>query len=878
MRRRQTLCTLILIAFFLLTQPLHAQQTSAGGAASEVYLVPFSHLDFFWGGTREECLARGNQIIAKAIGIAREHPEFRFLIEDDNFVANYVDTHPDSLELADLKRFVREGRIEIAPKWAAIFQNIPNGEVHVRNFQIGKRYARTVFGVDPQVAHLGDLPGYTPQFPQIASKSGVPFMVMTRMGPKDTPLFHWKSADGSKVLLWNTLHHYSWGSDIGLHRDVTPALLGKLRSQVAEARATTNGPLFMNWGSDLWAPTDKLVENVKVLNRQDSSLRIRFSTPAEFFRAAKNADVPDISGEIPSSWPNVISSLPHLWSLASPATNTLLNAEKFAAINYALGYAQYPQDEFDLLWRKLIESMDHNHDGQGGKTGDDRKMQYSQLSLVRGGEILHDMTRNIAERVEFAFPKSHPIVVFNALGWKRDDVVNAHVTLYGPIAPANIDDYRRGMQLIDEKGEPVPFDVNEYRENISRALDLTFVARDVPSLGYKTYYLVPTDQPRRFDPAATVTLDDEQDRKEPRRSMGADIMENEFYRVTVDKPTGRVTVLDKELGHDVVKDAEIIAVEERGGNYIGVEPLSGRTIFTSVDRVRLEANNPVRTTLVIEGRIADIPIQQRYMLYRGLKRVDVENTIQWVGPRFVRIQQLFPYGDPAARIYYGVPFGAQASDDLMPGTGPHVSDEITRESWLQSRQVLDWISASSARSTLTIGSGHQLYKLSDGVIRAEMVRGARFASVKVVRGDETTSVFYPPPDKYTFRFTISSAAGDWKTARAYQVGINSTNPLLPISVVDEVSHKSLPPTHSFLSMDAANVVLSSVKKADANSSIMVRFYEIEGRPSQAHIEFLGRHAPVRETNLLEQDLKAPERQVLDISPYEIKTVRMSAGH
>ncbi len=486
------------------------------------------------------------------------------------------------------------------------------------------------------------------------------------------------------------------------------------------------------------------------------------------------------------------------------------------------------------------------------------------------------MTRNIAERVEFAYPKSHPIVVFNAVGWKRDDVVNAHVTLYGPVAPANIDDYRRGMELIDEKGEAVPFDVNEYRENISRALDLTFVARDVPPLGYKTYYLVPTDQPRKFEAAATVTLDDDQDRKEPRRSLAADVMENEFYRVTVDRATGRVTVFDKELNHDVVKEAEIVAVEERGGNYIGVEPLSGRTLFTSVDRVRLETNNAVRTTLVIEGRIADIPIQQRYMLYRGLKRVDVENTIQWVGPRFVRIQQLFPYGDPEARIYYGVPFGAQASDDVMPGTGPHVSDEITRESWLQSRQVLDWISASSAQSTLTIGSGHQLYKLSDGVIRAEMVRGARFASVKVVRGDETTSVFYPPPDKYTFRFTISSAAGDWKTARAYQVGINSTNPLLPISVLDEVSHKSLPPTHSFLSMDAENVVLSSVKKADADSSIIVRFYEIEGRPSQGRVEFLGRNVAVRETNLLEEELKAPERQVLDIAPYEIKTVKLDA--
>jgi alpha-mannosidase len=876
MKRYPYTCAFIVLSLLLTVLPLCAQNVSGPAANSDVYLVPFSHLDFFWGGTREECLARGNQIIAKAVRLAKEHPEFRFLIEDDNFLANYVDTHPNSPELADLKRLVREGRIEIAPKWAAIFQNIPNGEVHVRNFQIGKRYARTVFGVDPKVAHLGDLPGYTPQFPQIASKSDVPLMVMTRMGPKDTPLFHWKSPDGSKVLAWNTLHHYTWGSDLGLHRDMTTADRQNVRTEVAKARIMRNGPLFMNWGSDLWAPTEKLVENVNALNREDPSLRIRFATPSDFFRAVAKADVPDISGEIPSSWPNVISSLPHLWSLASPATNTLINAEKFAAINYALGYAPYPQQEFDLLWRKLIESMDHNHDGQGGKIGDDRKRQYQELSLLRGGEILRDMARNIAERVEFGSAKGQPIVVFNALSWKRDDVVNAHVTLFGPVAPAQIQDYRRGMQLVDEKGESVPFDLNQYSENISRALELTFVAHDVPPLGYKTYYLVPADQPQRFEPGATVKLDDDSDRKEPRRPMGTDVMENEFYRVMVDKPTGRVTILDKELGRNVVHDAEIVAVEERGGNYIGVEPLSGRTIFTSIDSVRLQANNPVRTTLVIEGRIADIPIKQQYILYRGLKRVDIENTIQWGGPRFVRIQQLFPYNDSAARIYYGVPFGAQAADDLMPGTGPHLSDEITRESWLQSRQVLDWISASSSQSTLTIGSGHQLYKLNDGVIRAEMLRGARFSSVKVVRNGETTSLFYPPPDTYTFRFTLASAAGDWKTAHAYRVGINSTNPLLPISVLDEVSHKSLPPTHTFLSVDAANVVVSSVKKADDDSSILVRFYETEGSPTQAGLEFLGQHPAIRETNLLEEDQKAPERKLLDIAPYEIKTVKISA--
>src|SRR5579875_2555618 len=170
--------------------PLFAQ--SAGHAeARQIYLVPFSHLDYFWGGTREECLARGNRIIARAIELEQRYPDFRFLPEADEF-----------------KRLVRQGRIEIAPKWAAIFQDLQDGEVLARNLIYGLRYARSVFGVEPKTAHLGDIPGFTPQYPQILKEAGIPYMVMTRMGPSDHSLFFWKAPDGSRVLTWFTLKGY----------------------------------------------------------------------------------------------------------------------------------------------------------------------------------------------------------------------------------------------------------------------------------------------------------------------------------------------------------------------------------------------------------------------------------------------------------------------------------------------------------------------------------------------------------------------------------------------------------------------------------------------------------------------------------------------
>ncbi len=456
---------------------------SAVAGSSDVYVIPFSHLDLFWAGSREECLSRGNFIIAKAVQIALQHPEFRFLLEDDVFVENYRQTRLGTSEWGTFQRLVKEGRIGIAPKWAGIYQNLPRGEALVRNHLYGKRYAREVLGVDPQVSHLGDLPGYTSQYPQILAKSGIPFMVMTRMGPPDCSLFRWRAPDGSAALVWYSLKGYGWGIGLGLHEDMDPSRVARVERDLEQVRATTKGPIYLGWGTDLWAPSEKLVENIPFLNSRLAPTTFRLATPDEYFSAAsKGSDVPDLAGEIPSSWANIIASLCHLWQPAMAATDTLITAEKFAAINHALGYAAYPQAEFDSLWKLVLQAMDHNNFGQGGFLGDTRRLEYTQLPSLRAGEILRDMLRNLAERVRIPLDQGTPIVVFNPLSWTRDDVVRTHVSLYGDVRAGDIP---KVVQLVDETGAPVPFYEEQSYGTVSRAREIVFVARGCRHSGTK---------------------------------------------------------------------------------------------------------------------------------------------------------------------------------------------------------------------------------------------------------------------------------------------------------------------------------------------------------------------------------------------------------
>ena len=851
---------------------LRGLAASATASNNDVYVVPFSHLDLFWAGTREECLSRGNRITTRALQIAKQHPEFRFLLEDNVFVENYMETRRGTPELNEFKRLVKEGRIAIAPKWAGIYQNLPRGEAHVRNHLYGKRYAKEVFGVDPQVSHLGDLPGYTSQYPQILTKCRLPFMVMTRMGPPDCSMFRWRAPDGSSALVWYSLKGYGWGIGLGLHREMDSNVLAKVVRDLDQVRQTTKGPIYLGWGTDLWAPSEKLVDNMALLNQGLAPTTFRLATPDEYFQAAaKVSDVPEFAGEIPSSWANIIASLCHLWQPVMVATDTLLTAEKFAAVNHALGYAPYPQAEFESLWKMALQSMDHNNFGQGGFPGDARRLEYAQVPALRAGEILRNMLRNITERVRIPLDQGTPIVVFNPLSWQRDDVVRTHVSLYGDVRAGDIP---KAVRLVDETGTPVPFYEEQSYGTVSRAREIAFLAQGVPPLGYKTYFMVPAEKAEAFPDACALKLD-VPDPEKPKRLLGYDELENEYYRVTVDRATAQITVFDKALARVVAKNLEMVATEVRGGDTLSKIPRSGRVLPNTVSQLEIEENNPVRTIVRLKCDLAGIPITQRLFLYRGLKRIDLENTVDWKANKFLQLEQLFPYTDPNANIQYGIPFGSAASTDAFPKCGPRAGDEVPYDEWKTWRQIQDWIFAGTAEGGLTIAADRQFIMLGDGVIRAGMMRGA-FQSTGITRAGKPFLLPVPPAGTYTYRYSLYSGEGNWAAAKSYRKGMALSNPLIAVSSVDELAAKSLPPSHSFCSLGADNLVLTALKKGEHDDSVVVRFVEMEGARAEPALELLGRKSGFREVNLLEEETAGAEPRGVRVGPYEIITVRLPA--
>jgi alpha-mannosidase len=84
---------------------------------------------------------------------------------------------------------------------------------------------------------------------------------------------------------------------------------------------------------------------------------------------------------------------------------------------------------------------------------------------------------------------------------------------------------------------------------------------------------------------------------------------------------------------------------------------------------------------------------------------------------------------------------------------------------------------------------------------------------------------------------------------------------------------------SFLRVDAPNVIVEAVKKAEDSDGLVLRLYECEHKGTRATLHFGFPLRSAVETNLMEEDVRSLDLQgssvLLEFKPFEIKTLRVS---
>jgi alpha-mannosidase len=118
--------------------------------------------------------------------------------------------------------------------------------------------------------------------------------------------------------------------------------------------------------------------------------------------------------------------------------------------------------------------------------------------------------------------------------------------------------------------------------------------------------------------------------------------------------------------------------------------------------------------------------------------------------------------------------------------------------------------------------------------------------------------------------------GTWREADTVRRGYELNYRLLAIETSKHPG--AMQEEHSFFEVQAENVVMTAIKKAEDDGSLILRFYEWAGKESDVKIVLPVGAQSASETDLMERpigDLAVPGGVLaVHTKPYEIKTIRV----
>ena len=436
------------------------------------------------------------------------------------------------------------------------------------------------------------------------------------------------------------------------------------------------------------------------------------------------------------------------------------------------------------------------------------------------------------------------------------------------------------------------------------ALEIAFVARDVPPLGYATYRWEPHPTPAAFGgtPSPLLAFGQERGEGSGEAAGGGVRIENEFLRVEADPETGLLTVTDRETGLVLSGVHRLVDGGDRGDEYNYCPPEED----LRVDRparppvIRREAD-ALGESLVIEmvyrvpealapernrrgEKWVDLPITTRVTLTAGVRRVDFETVVEntaW---------------DHRLRVHFPVPFAAERAwveghwDVIAQAVSGSAGCQPARPEWAEqpvpTRPQQGWVCLSDGQFGVTVanrGLPEVEVAQADSLhpdIALTLLRCVGWLSrddFPCRSGHAGPALPVPEaqcPGRHTFRYALIPHAGDWRSA--FVEADSFQTDLRALSVP---AHPGpLPPVLSFVQIDPPALRLSALKPPEHGEGIILRLWNGEDRPIEGTVRFWRPFARAVRVNLAEEggELLATDTDTLrlTVGGRQVVTVRV----
>jgi len=416
-----------------------------GNAIENVFIVPYSHIDWAWRNNRQYFIHRNRQVIFAALDFLDREKSYRWEgIHRVHVFEDFWNKYPEFRKR--LRKFVREGRIDLTGS-ALSTPLFPwyEEEALMRNLAYGKKCYEAFFGkVEDLTLYFADVPNAFAQLPQIASKFGFKYYLMDRpetaLTAKGIPReFIFESPDGSRILCNQTMYGLTFPGG-GDHCVLSPGSFESKTAEVARRISfivkTSLVPVTYLPDAADWAfPSLNLPEFVSFWNKRFKAPKMIIATHTEYFKKLESFKnkLPVFKGNLdPISWNGVYGlngEIPN--SKLRRLTNQLLLAEKLDALCH-LRAAKKPSSRINFLphWKELNELYEHG--GYSTSYVFPEDYRFCERRVAK-------MERELNSKMELAVKpmtgKGKGGWVFNQLSWERKDWIEKNDRAFMVTAP-----------------------------------------------------------------------------------------------------------------------------------------------------------------------------------------------------------------------------------------------------------------------------------------------------------------------------------------------------------------------------------------------------------------------------------------------------------
>ncbi|HOA72441.1 MAG TPA: glycoside hydrolase family 38 C-terminal domain-containing protein [Phycisphaerae bacterium] len=845
-----------------------------------VYLVQHTHTDIGYTWRQSEILPEHLRYIDETLDLcdATDHypddAKFRWTCEVSWTIREYLARRP-ARQIERLKRRLAEGRIELTGMFLNMSEIATESSLAASLQPL--RAITAELGVPIRTAMQNDVNGAGWCLPDYFSGIGIKYLSMginrTRsILPFDKPtVFWWESPSGKRTLAYRSDHYMTanfWALHDGRMDIFAPKCVEYLKSledrQYPFDRVTVQ---FSGYFTDNSRPSTPACDLVKTWNERYVIPKLRIATAGEFLSYVEthHADALPVHRR---AWPD-------WWTdgFGSAARETAESRETHAGLQTTQGLlslarllgtkmpAGLPQ-RVAAVQEQLLFYDEHTFGAAGSIL--DPGAESTMLQWGEKGAYVWEAVKNASLLREEAFgalggflPKSSSptLVIFNTLSWPRTGMVS--VLLDSAVLPPN-----KQVRLVDlTTGEPV---LVQGLHNGSHGTTAELWVRDVPPLGYKAFRVEVLDAERTNLPALDAQ---------------AGVLENRFYKLTLNPQTGAVGSLrDKRTDRELVDASagwnlgqliyERMTTKRDDIKRDGFDRTSVRNVKL-LDGVAGPIFRCIRFEAALDGCAGDTGVRGEIRLYEPAPQIEFHFDVRKlpvVEPESLYVA--FPFQAEDAQVVYEAQGGCVTPGrDQLPGSS---SDWQTVQRYAAFRNPQSQIVWASNRVPLVqfgeinLGKWQPVTQIDKPHLYAWVMNNYWFTNFRATQEGQ-----------FRWSHQLTSTPDTTNTA-ATRFGWESCVPMAA-RVLLPGRENGQAASRSMLRCDAANLLLIEARPSTDGDGIVLHWREIEGKPATWHVAdqpFAASVAGVDEVTVLEQPIRSGVRSV-SFEPYEAKFVKIT---